>query len=136
MAAGFSLHPRLAADTAFVADWVLTHVLVMNDCRYPWLILVPRRKDVSELFDLDLSDRALMIEEVARAGAVLKRLTGAAKLNVGALGNVVSQLHVHLVARNPSDAAWPGPVWGHGVAQPYEPSALSAFVGQLQSALN
>jgi diadenosine tetraphosphate (Ap4A) HIT family hydrolase len=135
MASAFSLHPRLAADTAFVADWDLSRVLVMNDCRYPWLILVPRRDGVTEVFDLEPSDRAVMIEEIARAGAALKRLTGATKLNVGALGNVVSQLHVHLVARNPGDAAWPGPVWGHGVAHPYEPLALAAFVARLLSAL-
>ena len=135
MTAGFSLHPRLAADTVFVADWALSRVLAMNDARYPWLILVPRRDEATELFHLSAEDRRIMIEEIARASDGLKTLTAAAKINVGALGNLVPQLHVHIVARNPGDAAWPGPVWGQGTAQPYEPAVLQAFVRQLVNAL-
>jgi diadenosine tetraphosphate (Ap4A) HIT family hydrolase len=117
---GFALHPRLAADTILITDWPLSRVLVMNDSRFPWLILVPRRTEAVELHDLVPADRYLLVEEVARAGTALKAVTGAAKINVGALGNLVPQLHVHVVARNPGDAAWPGPVWGHGAAVPYE----------------
>ena len=135
MTAGFSLHPRLAADTVFVADWPLSRVVAMNDARYPWLILVPRRDGATEIFDLNAEDRRTMIEEIARASDGLKRLTAAAKINVGALGNLVPQLHVHIVARNPGDAAWPGPMWGQGTAQPYESDALDAFVCQLVNAL-
>lgn len=135
MIAGFVLHPRLAADTVFVADWALSRVVAMNDARYPWLILVPRRSGATEIFDLSAEDRRMMIEEIARASEGLKTLTGAAKINVGALGNLVPQLHVHVVARNPGDAAWPGPVWGQGHAQTCEPGALDAFVRQLVNAL-
>ncbi len=135
MTAVFSLHPRLAADTVFVADWTLSRVVAMNDARYPWLILVPRRNGVTELFDLNTEDRRTMIEEIARASDGLKKRTAAAKINVGALGNLVPQLHVHIVARNPGDAAWPGPVWGQGTARPYEPNGLDVFVRRLVNAL-
>jgi len=131
----FSLHPRLVADTVFVADWALSRVVAMNDARYPWLILIPRRDGATEIFDLSAEDRRTMIEEIARASDGLKSLTAAAKINVGALGNLVPQLHVHIVARNPGDAAWPGPVWGQGSAKPYEQGALDAFVRQLVNAL-
>src|ERR1700753_3000 len=98
----------------------------MNDARYPWLILVPRRADATEIFDLDAADRALLIEEDARAARGLKALGGAAKINIGALGNLVPQLHVHIVARSPGDAAWPGPVWGHGAPVAYQESEMRA----------
>jgi diadenosine tetraphosphate (Ap4A) HIT family hydrolase len=124
----FELHPRLAADTAFVADWTLCRVLVMNDARYPWLILVPRRANATEIFDLNPADREMLMAEVALASERLKHLSKAAKINVGALGNLVPQLHIHIVARNPGDAAWPGPVWGHGRAVPYAPGAFEHFV--------
>lgn len=129
--AEFKLHPRLEADTVFVADWALSRVLLMNDSRYLWLVLVPRRVDLGELHDLCIEDRAALIEEVARASACLKSFVGAAKINVGALGNLVAQLHLHVVARQPGDAAWPGPVWGQGQPQEYadpEPAALVALL--------
>ena len=119
----FALHPRLEADTALVADWALSRVLAMNDARYPWLVLVPRQAGLTEIHDLSATDRATLMEEIARAGSALKLLTGAAKINVGALGNLVPQLHIHVVARNPGDFAWPGPVWGQGASQPYDLAA-------------
>jgi diadenosine tetraphosphate (Ap4A) HIT family hydrolase len=131
----FSLHATLAADTAFVADWALSRVLLMNDARYPWLILVPRRAGLSELHDLENSERMVLVEELSRAGAVLKALTKAAKINTAALGNLVPQLHVHVVARSPGDAAWPGPVWGQGAAIPYEPAARDALLARLRTSL-
>jgi diadenosine tetraphosphate (Ap4A) HIT family hydrolase len=131
----FVLHPRLLADTAFIADWSLSRVVVMNDARFPWLILVPRREGVTEISELESADRQLLIGEISRASQCLKRLTHAAKINVGALGNLVPQLHVHIVARSPGDAAWPGPVWGHGAPQPYEAGALEMFISQLVNAL-
>jgi diadenosine tetraphosphate (Ap4A) HIT family hydrolase len=130
----FKLHPRLEADTAFVTDLPLCRVLAMNDARYPWLILVPRR-EATELHDLNARDRALLIEQIAMTCAKLKSLTNATKINVGALGNLVPQLHVHIVARNPGDAAWPGPVWGHGAPIPYAPDALKAFVKDVGTAI-
>jgi diadenosine tetraphosphate (Ap4A) HIT family hydrolase len=129
----FELHPRLAADTVFVADWSLSRVLLMNDARYPWLILVPRRDNLVELHDLSAADRAVLIEEIARASGALKSLSGAAKINVGALGNLVPQLHIHVVARKPGDAAWPGPVWGQGVAVPYEPRPRDTLLAALRA---
>ncbi|HEX4861933.1 MAG TPA: HIT family protein [Rhizomicrobium sp.] len=131
----FALHPRLAADTAFVADWGLSRVLLMDDARYPWAVLVPRRADVTELFDLDAQDRAALTEEVAHAARVLKAMSAAAKINIGALGNLVPQLHVHIVARNEGDAAWPGPVWGRGAAVRYEPARRDALVEELRARL-
>jgi diadenosine tetraphosphate (Ap4A) HIT family hydrolase len=130
----FVLHPRLAADTTFVADWPLSRLLLMNDARYPWLMLVPRRANVTEIFDLNRVDRAAMIEETARAAQLLKTVSKSAKINVGALGNLVPQLHVHVVARRPGDPAWPGPVWGQGQAAAYESAARDALVAKLLKA--
>lgn len=130
----FDLHPRLAADTAFVADWRVSRVLLMNDARYRWIVLVPRIANAVELFDLTQPDRALLLEEVVKTSERLKRLTGAAKINVGALGNLVPQLHVHVVARSPGDPAWPGPVWGHSPAVPFDAATRDAFIGEFVNA--
>lgn len=132
----FELHERLAADTAMVTDWPLCRVLLMNDQTYPWLILVPRRKDAVELHDLCRSDRAELMEEVAKAGDALKSLTGADKINVGALGNVVPQLHVHVIGRFRSDAVWPRPVWGAMPAQPYSSLELQMSLRELRAVLS
>lgn len=131
----FALHPRLEADTVAVADWALSRVLLMNDARFVWLVLVPRRQGMTELHDLNHGEALVLTEEIRRASAGLKALTGAAKINVGALGNLVPQLHVHIVARNPGDAAWPGPVWGSGPAVPYDPEARTALVARLAAGL-
>jgi diadenosine tetraphosphate (Ap4A) HIT family hydrolase len=131
----FALHSRLAADTAYVTDWSLSRVLLMKDARFPWLILVPRRVGARELHDLQSQDRSRLIHEIAQASLVLKDLMGAAKINVGALGNLVQQLHIHVVARYAGDAAWPGPVWGHGVAVAYSPAALSELLARLSEQL-
>ena len=131
----FELHPRLAADTIPVLDLRLSSVLLMDDSRYPWLVLVPRRAGVTELFDLDVPDRAALTEETAHAARVLKSMSGAHKINIGALGNLVPQLHVHVVARREGDAAWPGPVWGHGAAERYKPARRDALVEELRARL-
>lgn len=131
----FALHARLAADTAVVADWGLSRVLLMEDARFPWLILVPRRAGLVELHDLKHAEGLVLIEEIKRASAGLKALTGAAKINVGALGNLVPQLHVHVVARSAGDAAWPGPVWGQGTAVPYADEARRALLEKMATAL-
>lgn len=125
---GFALDSRLAQDTAFVCDWSLSAVLLMNDRRYPWVVLVPRRVGLVEPFDLGDDEQALLWREVARAGRALKAMSGCRKVNIGALGNIVSQLHVHVVARNEGDAAWPGPVWGKGTAERFEAPALAREV--------
>lgn len=107
----FALHERLANDCAPVGDLPLCRVLLMNDCRFPWAILVPRRAGLVELVDLAPADRARLIEETAQVAAALQKLSGAEKMNIGALGNIVRQLHVHIVGRAEGDDAWPGPVW-------------------------
>ena len=129
----FLLHPRLEADAFFVANWPLCRVLLMNDARYPWLILVPRREALTEMMDLPVQDRALLMEEIAKAGEVVRGRTGVTKVNIGALGNLVPQLHVHVLGRHPGDPAWPGPVWGHSPAVPYETSARDALIGEVRS---
>jgi diadenosine tetraphosphate (Ap4A) HIT family hydrolase len=131
----FTLDPRLAADTYEICDLALCRALLMNDARYPWLILVPRRADLTEIVDLAGPDRAALIEEIARASAALRALPGVDKINVGALGNIVRQLHVHVVGRHVGDPAWPKPVWGAGVARRYEPEAAAALVGELRGQL-
>lgn len=130
----FDLHPTLARDTVAVARLPLCRVLLMKDRRFPWLILVPEREALREIHELPAADRAQLIEEVARASEVLARLFQPDKLNVGALGNVVPQLHVHVVARFAADSAWPGPVWGSGAALPYPESELEETRGRLASA--
>ena len=131
----FHLNERLAADTTPVADWALSRVLLMNDARYPWLILVPRRAHLSEIHDLKHAERMVLIEEINRASLGLKTLTNAVKINVGALGNKVAQLHVHVVARKIGDAAWPGPVWGSGPSAAYEQGVKDALIGKLREKL-
>lgn len=131
----FILHERLQADTVFIADWPLCRVLLLNDANYPWLVLVPRRKGVSELHELDRDDRQTAIEEIAKASHCLQNHVKAHKMNVGALGNVVPQLHIHVIARFDGDAAWPRPVWGAVPAKPYEADELEAQVTALRRVL-
>jgi diadenosine tetraphosphate (Ap4A) HIT family hydrolase len=131
----FQLHPRLNADTLHVTDWPLSQLLLMNDVRYWWLILVPRRNGLSEIHDLPASDQQVLVGEIARASAGLKRLSGADKINMGALGNLVPQLHIHVVARFTGDPAWPGPVWGHSKAEAYPTSGANARIASLRAHL-
>ena len=115
----FELDPRLAGDTVPIGDLALSSVLLMDDARFPWLILVPRRPGVSEITDLDPGDAAALMGEIRIAVRVMQTLAKPDKVNVAALGNVVAQLHCHVVGRYRSDPAWPGPVWGHGSRTPY-----------------
>ncbi|MEN3211467.1 HIT domain-containing protein [Methylorubrum populi] len=128
MTDAFSLDPRLAADTHPVGDLALCSVLLMDDARFPWLILVPRRPGLSELTDLTPEEASLAFEEIRIAVRVMQALAQPDKVNVAALGNVVAQLHVHVVARFHSDPAWPGPVWGVGERKPYPPHARAALL--------
>ncbi|HEY1638123.1 MAG TPA: HIT family protein [Rhizomicrobium sp.] len=130
----FELHPRLERDTLFITDWALSRVLLMNDARFPWLLVVPRRGDVTEVHELAHAERMVLIEEVARAARALKSVAAATKINIASLGNVVPQLHVHIVARTPADAAWPNPVWGHGACVPYASGAADALGQRLKAA--
>lgn len=132
----FELHDRLAADTVELFDWPLCRVLLMNDANYPWLVLVPRRRGVTELHELDSGDRLQLMEEAAEAARRLQNATRARKMNVAALGNVVPQLHLHVIARFDTDAAWPKPVWGVVPALAYAPADLAALCADLRAVLS
>ena len=120
----YELHAQLAADTHPIAAFELSELRLMDDANYPWLVLVPRLPDAHELIDLDQSQRHLLTDEVDRAARALRDAFQPHKLNVAALGNLVPQLHVHVIARYEQDIAWPRPVWGMAAAQPYGPEAL------------
>jgi diadenosine tetraphosphate (Ap4A) HIT family hydrolase len=128
----FVLDPRLASDTFAIGDLSLSRALLMNDARYPWVILAPRRHGVVDLSDLTSTDRAALIEEVARACETMHSLPDVEKVNVGALGNIVRQLHIHIVGRNARDFAWPGPVWGAGSSRAYPESEREALLARLK----
>jgi diadenosine tetraphosphate (Ap4A) HIT family hydrolase len=132
--AGWALHPQLRDDTAFVCDLALSRVLVMNDASFPWLIVVPRRAGAVEIIDLG-AEQSLLMDELALASRALKDETRCDKLNVAAIGNVVPQLHIHIVARRRDDAAWPKPVWGAAPPRPYDPAALARFVNAMRERL-
>ncbi|CBA15488.1 HIT domain-containing protein [Xanthomonas albilineans] len=126
--AEFMLDPRLHADSAFVADGPLSQVRLMDDARFPWLLLVPRVADASEWIDLDGNQQRLLLAEINQLSQLLRQEPDVRKLNIGALGNVVAQLHVHVLGRHPGDAAWPGPAWGSGPAQRLPADLLQARV--------
>ncbi|MFZ3035405.1 MAG: HIT domain-containing protein [Parvibaculum sp.] len=131
----FELNERLAADTWTVKDMALCRVLLMNDKRYPWLILVPRREGLRDFHDVAEADKATFLAEIDHVSAVLKVQTAAQKMNVAALGNMVPQLHVHVIARFEKDEAWPKPVWGLGEAVPYPPSEIGSLIEVLKKGL-
>ncbi len=133
--AAFALDPRLEADTHHVAALPLCELRLMDDARYPWLILVPRRAGLVEIADLAEAGQALLWREANRSAAALRSVAPCDKLNLGALGNIVRQLHLHVVARMQGDHAWPGPVWGSGAVVPYDAGALAARLAALRQAL-
>jgi diadenosine tetraphosphate (Ap4A) HIT family hydrolase len=132
MTVEFKLDPRLAAESYRLGDLPLCRVLLFNDARYPWIVLVPRHTGLVEITDLPAKDQTLLLQEIATVMDVLKAATSPYKLNVAALGNVVRQLHVHVIARFKEDGAWPSPVWGRGDRVPYEPGAQAELVRQLR----
>ncbi len=131
----YSLHPRLEADTHAVVDWPVATVRLMDDARFPWLILVPRIGGLSGLHQMAAADRIALVEEIAAASRALEGLFQPERINVAALGNMVPQLHVHVIARQTDDAAWPGPVWGAGTAEPYAADQLIGTRTALKAAL-
>jgi diadenosine tetraphosphate (Ap4A) HIT family hydrolase len=131
----FTLDPQLAGDTVPVKDLALCSVLLNDDANFPWLILVPRRSGMVELIDLNEADRAALWSEIALASRVLKSVTKCHKLNVAQLGNQVAQLHIHIIAREKTDAAWPAPVWGKAPRKAYDAKARERLVAELRSAL-
>jgi diadenosine tetraphosphate (Ap4A) HIT family hydrolase len=131
----WTLHPQLEADTCAVGDLPLSRLLLANDANYPWLLLVPRRCVASEIIDLSEPDQIQLTTEIAGVSRALKAVTSCDRLNVAALGNVVPQLHVHVIARHRGDPAWPKPVWGAAPARDYDPPARERLVAALRRAL-
>ncbi len=132
----FKLDSQLKNDSLPVGDLALCQVRLLNDARWPWLLLVPMRGGLTEIHDLDVTARLTLAEETAQASKALQKLTAAEKINTGALGNIVRQLHIHVVARNEGDENWPGPVWGFGHKQPYDDGEADPLIKQLQSELD
>lgn len=131
----FALDPRLEADSEPLQWLSLCKLRLMNDRRWPWIVLVPQRPGVFELHDLTPLDQAMLTFESNLVADALKRVTGCLKINTGALGNVVRQLHVHVVARSEGDPNWPGPVWGFGTREPYPRSELHGLIEKIKAAL-
>jgi diadenosine tetraphosphate (Ap4A) HIT family hydrolase len=131
----FALDPRLQQDTLPIGDFPLCRLLLSNDSNYPWFILVPRREDISEIFQLDVADQQQLWQETTALAEMLKDSFDADKLNVAALGNVVSQLHMHVIVRKREDAAWPAPVWGKQQALPYSPEQIATIRERLRLVL-
>jgi len=132
MSLNFDLHPQLAADCVVIGDLPLCRLLLMDDANYPWCILVPRRAGVREIHELAPDDQALLLGEVTQLSAAMQSLFAADKMNVAALGNVVPQLHVHVIARHAGDPAWPRPVWGAVPRLPYAAAERDAMVARLR----
>ena len=131
----FTLDPRLQQDTLSIGDFPLCRLLLMNDAQYPWFILVPRREEVSELFQLGAEEQRQLWQETSFLAETLKDAFGADKMNVATLGNVVSQLHMHVIIRRRDDAAWPAPVWGRHPAVPYSTEQVAAIRDRLRLVL-
>jgi diadenosine tetraphosphate (Ap4A) HIT family hydrolase len=131
----FLLDSRLAADCFFIADLKISRLLLMNDCNYPWLILVPRKPDLIELVDLEFEEQIELLREINLLGKILQKNFSAEKLNIAALGNVVKQLHIHIVGRFKNDAAFPKPVFGAMPVKPYETEAAQNLIRKIQSLL-
>ncbi len=132
----FDLDSRLKNDALPVGRLGLCQVRLIDDARWPWLVLIPMQNGLVEIHDLDQAKRAVLAEETALVSNVLQKLVGADKINCGALGNIVRQLHIHVIARNEGDENWPGPVWGFGEKRPYRDDQVRDFIHQLQSELN
>jgi diadenosine tetraphosphate (Ap4A) HIT family hydrolase len=128
----WALHAQLARDTVDIGDLPLCRVLVIRDANYPWLLLAPRRPAVVEIIDLDEVEQAQLMTETTRVARALKAVTECDKLNIAALGNLVPQLHVHIIARRTGDAAWPRPVWGVVPAVAHDPEQLEMFIAALR----
>lgn len=131
----FELHPRLAGDCIPLGELPLCTLLLMNDAQYPWCILVPRRAGIREIYELNEDDQIALLRESSLLGRALIQAFGGTKLNIGALGNVVPQLHVHHIVRFEHDPAWPAPVWGRHPARPYDEAQRRTFVERLMPLL-
>ena len=137
MTAPFKADPAFDAGSVIACDWPLCQVRLQDDARFPWLILIPRRAGLHEIEDLTSAERAALMDEIVRAGEMVRSLGQAGgrpvqKLNVAALGNVTAQLHVHVIGRRHDDGLWPDPVWGRGAATPYGANGLQAAISRMR----
>ncbi len=133
--APFTLHEQLKSGTYTVTRLALCRVLLLNDSSVPWLILVPEVPGISEIHELSILDRTVLMEEINRASLALQELYAPDKLNIGALGNIVPQLHIHIIGRYKSDHAWPGPIWGSGSGKPYDVNEVDAVCTRFRERL-
>ncbi len=131
----FELHPRLAADSHHITDFALCEVRLINDANYPWIVLIPRRDAIREIHELVDADQRLFLEELSSTSKRMQALFSADKMNVAALGNMVPQLHLHIVARFADDPAWPGAIWGATDTQPYTAQARAERIERIAAAL-
>jgi diadenosine tetraphosphate (Ap4A) HIT family hydrolase len=131
----FILDPRLENDSVFICDLPLSQVRLSKNSAFPWLLLIPRQNDIVEIFDLSVADQGVLLNEMRVTAAVLKKLFTPKKLNVANLGNVVPQLHVHVIARFEEDKAWPGPVWNSGVKEYYADDELNEITAKIKKEL-
>jgi len=129
------LHPQLAKDTVVLGQFLLSKLLLMQDANYPWLILVPAREGVTEIFQLDAADQQQLQRESSCVAKLLAEEFNADKINIAALGNIVPQLHIHHIARFENDVAWPSPVWGTCPAKSYSETELETMVSKIKKAL-
>ncbi len=130
----FALHPVLARDTLFIADWSVNRVCLMNDANYPWLVLIPRIEGLRDFHDIPAENEGLFLAEINTAARALMGISGAVKMNTAALGNSVPQLHVHVIARFENDPAWPAPVWGKQAPVPYAPGVAESLIERFMAA--
>ena len=131
----FQLDAKLQADTFFIKDLKLSRLLLMNDANYPWLILVPKKPNLTEIIDLTLDEQAIVLQEINLVAKILKKSFKADKLNIANLGNVVSQLHIHIIARFKNDISFPKPIWGAAQTKPYEEKAAQTLISEIQNLL-
>jgi len=132
----FELHPQLAHDCHLVGELALSRVLLLDDARYPWIVLVPRVAGVREIYELDRDAQIRLLDESSQVGRWMMQAFAGDKLNIGALGNLVPQLHLHHVVRRAGDPAWPGPVWGHSRAAPYDAGERDRVLSQIRVGLS
>lgn len=131
----FELNNRIGADSQMASVLGLCQLRLMNDRRWPWLLLIPQRPEIEEIYQLTPLDQTLLTFETCETARALKQVTGCEKINTGALGNHVRQLHIHVIARNPGDPAWPGPAWGVGNAEPYDTNDAAKLIAAVLDAL-
>lgn len=136
MKTAFALDSRLTADTFAVTTLALSELRLMNDCRWPWFILIPKIADAEEIHHLEVDDQLELFQEINCVALALDAMTACSKINIGVLGNVVRQLHVHIVARNQHDTNWPSPVWGLAGATPYEETSAEALIAKMRQRLD